>query len=208
MFSATKNEAIGLCYSAGDVSVANVRCNIEFICSCGKLFTARVSNVLYGTTKSCGCAGERHGKSKRHGDGASPEYYSWQSMKQRCLNKNADGYHRYGGRGISICDKWISSFEAFLADMGSRPEGFSLERIDQDGNYEPSNCKWASPSEQSRNRCDNRILDLFGEKIHLADACVKYGISRGALTARLRKMTAEQAVTMPLKSRRPRKIDG
>ena len=77
---------------------------------------------------------------------------TWYSMKQRCYNPNSAAYKNYGGRGIKVCDKWLKSFEAFYDDMGTRPEGMSIDRINNDGNYEPSNCKWSTPKEQSSNR--------------------------------------------------------
>ncbi len=82
----------------------------------------------------------------------STEYQSWSGMKRRCINKTNHAYSRYGGRGINICDRWITSFENFYSDMGHKPEGYSIERINNDGNYEPDNCKWATPAEQSKNK--------------------------------------------------------
>ena len=80
-----------------------------------------------------------------------PLYCIWQSMRQRCLNPNANNYHRYGGRGITICDRW-DDFNLFLEDMGERPEGYSIDRINNNGNYEPSNCKWSTTVDQNNNR--------------------------------------------------------
>lgn len=89
---------------------------------------------------------------RRHGMTKSREYGSWDSMIQRCTNQRKDNYQNYGGKGITVCDRWLESFENFFADMGPRPEGTSLDRIDVNGNYEPSNCRWASDSQQLFNR--------------------------------------------------------
>lgn len=87
-----------------------------------------------------------------HGLRYHPLYTCWKTMKQRCINTNRKDYHLYGGRGIAVCDRWFSSFENFLEDIGERPEGRSLDRIDNDGNYEPANCRWATAKEQRANQ--------------------------------------------------------
>jgi hypothetical protein len=96
-----------------------------------------------------------------------PSYYSWSNMKQRCTNPSATGYARYGGRGIKVCDRWDADFWAFAADMGPKPPGYTLERKDNNGDYEPSNCRWASRKEQSRNVERNLRVVIDGQE-HLA----------------------------------------
>lgn len=95
----------------------------------------------------------------RHGYSRHPIYKLWNDMKRRCYNEKRDNYPRYGGRGITVCNRWLDSFPNFLADMSERPEGTSLDRIDNNGNYEPSNCKWKTCAEQTRNSSSAKLTE-------------------------------------------------
>lgn len=126
-------------------------------CECGATTTAQTAHLRDGRRVSCGCA--KRGKSnpwkRRHGhfvgNRPSPTYSTWQSMISRCKFPYINGYHNYGGRGIRVCDRWLT-FANFLADMGERPPGMSIDRVNADGHYEPGNCRWATATEQMATR--------------------------------------------------------
>jgi hypothetical protein len=129
-------------------------------CSCGKTSVAQSSDLRMGKHRSCGCLQRDvvtdHGET-RWGGGRTPEYSVWDAMRQRCTNPNNPVYRHYGGRGITVCERWMHSFRDFLADMGRRPTTkHSIDRIDNDGNYEPGNCRWATQQEQCNNTRRNK----------------------------------------------------
>ncbi|UOR02035.1 hypothetical protein MUN77_01505 [Leucobacter allii] len=127
-------------------------------CDCGNETSVKGSQLRQGKTSSCGCVKREVWKNSiTHGQGGPTRitslYRTWKGMKSRCTNPNRPDYSRYGGRGIEVCDRWLHSFEAFASDVGEKPgPGYSIDRIDNDGNYEPGNVRWATASEQRRNQ--------------------------------------------------------
>jgi hypothetical protein len=121
-----------------------------------------------------------------HGMSNTPTWKSWMSMRQRCNNSSNIAYHNYGGRGIKVCDRWMNSFENFYEDMGERPEGTSLERIDNDADYCAANCRWASPLEQSSNQRNNRLLTHKGETLTVMQWSRRTGLSKHVIGTRLK----------------------
>lgn len=165
-----------------------------FVCDCGVEKELALSHVATGKTKSCGClkAEAAGNRLRTHGMHRSPEYTAWQGMWRRCTDPKVERYPNYGGRGISVCDRW-KSFENFYADMGDRPEGMSIERKETNGNYEPGNCRWATSKEQGRNRTTNRVIEYNGERKCVSEWCEQLGIPISTFTHRLRRgMPLEQ----------------
>ena len=161
-----------------------------FQCDCGNKKIARVSHIKSGNIKSCGCLRkEKAGKlNKTHGMRYTREYNSWQGMKDRCHNENSPHYKGYGSRGITVCDRWRNSFENFFADMGKKPtSGHSIDRINNEGNYEPHNCRWATWREQENNKRNNHWLNYKGKTQTVAQWAREIGLSRMTLYKRLKR---------------------
>lgn len=140
----------------------------------------------------------------KHGDAltnkATPEYRAWQSMKARCENPNRKFYENYGGRNIRVCERWVNSFENFLSDMGRRPRGTSLDRINNNGNYEHSNCRWASRKQQARNTRSNRMIEFNGQSKSLSQWADEIGITSATLGKRIEHgWEIERAMTAPVR---------
>lgn len=166
-------------------------------CDCGRPALVRSNDIVRGKIQSCGCLlRERRGVSSfKHGAGKTAEYRAWQGAKNRCRYSSREGYSRYGGRGIVMCDRWKNSFENFLEDMGKRPSRrHSLDRRNNNGDYEPGNCRWATPKQQANNKTHGRALRKLTDqqvreiKVDLSEAtktlrqiAANYGISKFAI---------------------------
>jgi hypothetical protein len=165
--------------------------------------------IRNGGTKSCGCLAREATatRSKTHGLSHGAEYQVWECMIRRCHNERTNGYDRYyGGRGIQVCKRWRNSFEAFYADMGPRPSPqHSVDRINNNGNYEPDNCRWATAAEQARNHRNTILIGRLGNKsICLEDIIKVCGISGSTVRGRLKRgWTLEKAIYAPAKNRGP-----
>jgi hypothetical protein len=163
-------------------------------CSCGGETVVVGSHLSSGNTSSCGCGRQRFKPS--HGGAYKPEYRVWHLMKQRCRNQNQTSYGAYGGRGITVCERWAQSFEAFLEDMGPRPSPqHQLDRIDNDRGYEPGNCRWATRLQNMRNQRKTIWATLDGDKRSLPEWCERLGLNYGTVKARVQRgISPEQAL--------------
>lgn len=153
----------------GMLTVCGLRGSIVTLkCACGKII--QIPRCQVAKWKSCGCSrNTAHGHARQvNGRKVSPEYRSWSGMKNRCTDPQSHSWHNYGGRGIRVCDRWLASFESFLADVGYRPKGHSLDRIDVNGYYEPGNVRWALPKEQARNRRKVSDLQADNDRLRIA----------------------------------------
>jgi hypothetical protein len=174
-------------------------------CSCGGEKPVPSYLLVRGTTKSCGCLQRERGTAlgstwRRHGLSRSLEYHSWRNMINRCCNEKSKDYPRYGGRGIKVCDRWRDSFENFLADMGPRPSPtHTLDRHpNNNGDYKPGNTRWATPTQQGRNKRNNLVLEFNGQSKVLAEWAELLGMKPVTLGSRLSKgWSVEKSLTTP-----------
>jgi len=157
-------------------------------CDCGSVIECLQKNFTSGGKKvSCGCMNRKGPPT--HGNSTVAEYRAWINMKSRCLNPNTPGWDNYGGRGIAVCDRWAASFEDFLADVGRRPSPkHSLDRWpDPNGDYGPTNCRWATPTEQMRNLRTNHKVVVGGSEMTLAEAVEQAPVPYNTVLYRLKR---------------------
>lgn len=169
-------------------------------CDCGSVTQARPTDLRQGTVKSCGCYSDDilRARATKHGHSVgftrTKTHLAWCNMKGRCNNPNRTGYKYYGGRGIKVCERWMNSFENFLADMGESPVGMTLDRIDSDGDYEPGNCRWVSMTIQNRNKksrlSEDAVNEIRGRHEHgetCASIARRFGVRSSSISAILRR---------------------
>lgn len=168
-------------------------------CACGNFRVARAKDLKTLHVRSCGCL---HSETvTKHSDSNSSEYRTWDSLKRRCYNPTTKYFDRYGGRGIQVCARWRDDYQAFLSDMGRRPSPrHSLDRIDNDGDYELSNCRWTLQVVQIRNRSIAVIFDWHGKHRSQMELAELSGIPFGTLRSRIKRgWTLERAMMQPLR---------
>lgn len=176
-------------YNKGKASPIRV---VECLCECGNITKARWVMLRNWETKSCGCLTRKQAKintdQTTHGLSKHPLYSIWGGMKQRCYEEQNKRYDRYGGRGIIICEEWVYDFKAFYdwAIYNGWRKGLTIERKDNDGDYEPSNCKWATTKEQCGNRVTSIRITYKGETMCLTGMCEKYGLSYCVMRKRIK----------------------
>lgn len=160
-------------------------------CECGKEKIIAKPNLIYSRTKSCGCYSQKNlftsERTKKHGQSRTKTYSIWAGLKRRCSEKATGKTKKlYFDKGIRVCERW-QKFENFLDDMGERPQGKTIDRIDGNGHYEPSNCRWATPKEQGNNTSANNLVEYNGKRQTISQWADELGIKANTLTYRLRR---------------------
>ena len=173
-------------------------------CVCGEIKTINGGDLKRGKVRSCGCLATEYQKSgdgrRTHGMALSPEYRSCSGMIMRCTQPKTNGYYRYGGRGIKVCERWLNSFENFYEDMGSRPLGTSIDRINNDGNYELGNCRWTDDFTQAANTSTAVLVTANGKTMPVDAWARELGVSGQAIRYRLSKgLSHYQAINTPFR---------
>lgn len=168
----------------------------ECVCTCGNTTTIRGEHLRNNATQSCGCIKQE--QRTKHDMSRSTEYSTWQGVKDRCINENNKYYKDYGGRGITVCDRWLESFDNFFADMGKKPRGLTIDRIDNNAGYSPGNCRWATRKQQVDNRRNSILLTIDDETRCLKDWCRHLGVNYTTALSRIKKqgMTVKQALKL------------
>lgn len=167
------------------------------VCVCGHPTIVFGNALRTGATESCGCL--QREQATTHGQTTSQEFIIWQHIRQRCYNPRHRSYKGYGGRGITVCDRWNGSFEAFFADMGPRPSPrHTIERKDNAGPYEPSNCRWATRLEQGENKRNNRRITHDGQTLTLGQWCRLLNMRKSTLMNRLARWSVAEALSRPV----------
>ena len=174
------------------------------VCDCGRMYVARAYLLVSGKIVSCGC--RRFSVNLSHGLSKDPLYRIWVNMLSRCYNPQAKCFHNYGGRGITVCDRWRDSLQNFVDDMAPRPRGGTIERIDNNGDYCPENCRWATMLEQSNNKRTNVYVTIGNERKTVAEWCKTLNQPRAAIYRRIsvHGMDPVTALLTPVR-RRPRR---
>jgi len=186
-----------------------VKDKVTCLCACGNEKIARISHLRSGSVKSCGCLlkskpKEVHGT---HLASRTPEYKAWYCLVKRCNDASHFAYKLYGGRGISVCSRWLGKdgFENFLTDMGHRETGYSIDRIDNNGPYSPDNCRWASKFVQANNRRNNIFVYYLDKNLTLSDWSKINGISDNTMRERLKAgWSVKDTLTKPLRIKKVR----
>lgn len=179
------------------------------VCECGNKTSPDANSLRRGKSKSCGCLVREKAKQthQTHGETKTSEYRTWSSMIQRTINKNRNGFNRYGGRGIAVCDRWRHSYESFIYDMGYKPSPkHTIERVDNNKGYNPCNCYWATMKQQANNKRNNTSITHNGVTKNMTQWSETTGIKKNTLAIRLNKLhwSVKKALETPVKYYRPR----